>query len=136
MTVDNVWHVRGGYSFPLHRETYIELVIMYTRFDGDVASMTYLDSIDHQLDIGVNWYIRHNTFKVSARGQIVVATAANMKFAMEELRADFSATRVIGVKAVHGPASIVAMKNDHIANARRPDHPAKRPYPIGRTDMV
>jgi molybdate transport system substrate-binding protein len=34
--------------------------------------------------------------------QITVATAANMKFAMEDLRANFSSTNGIGVKAVYG----------------------------------
>jgi hypothetical protein len=58
MTRDNVWHVRGGYSFPLDSLKFIEPVVMYARFEGDAASMTYPNGIDHQLDIGVNWYIR------------------------------------------------------------------------------
>jgi molybdate transport system substrate-binding protein len=49
----------------------------------------------------------------STQAQIVVATASNMKFAMEELRADFSATRGIGVKAVYGSSGklVTQIKN-------------------------
>jgi molybdate transport system substrate-binding protein len=48
-----------------------------------------------------------------APAQIVVATAANMKFAMEELRVDFSSTNGIEVKAVYGSSGklVTQIKN-------------------------
>jgi molybdate transport system substrate-binding protein len=48
-----------------------------------------------------------------AQAQIVVATAANMKFAMEELRADFSSKNGIEVKAVYGSSGklVTQIKN-------------------------
>jgi molybdate transport system substrate-binding protein len=48
-----------------------------------------------------------------AHAQIVVATAANMKFAMEELRADFSTAKKIEVKAVYGSSGklVTQIKN-------------------------
>jgi hypothetical protein len=65
VTMDKVWHIRGGYSFPLPKDMFIEPSVMYTRFDGDSASMTYPGGVDHQLDIGVNWYVNKNALKVS-----------------------------------------------------------------------
>jgi len=52
-------------------------------------------------------------FYQAAYSQITVATAANMKFAMEELRADFSTTRGIAVKAVYGSSGkiVTQIKN-------------------------
>ena len=52
-------------------------------------------------------------FYQAAYSQITVATAANMKFAMEELRADFSTTRSITVKAVYGSSGklVTQIKN-------------------------
>jgi molybdate transport system substrate-binding protein len=49
----------------------------------------------------------------SAQAQIVVATAANMKYAMEELRADFSTSKKIEVKAVYGSSGklVTQIKN-------------------------
>ncbi len=49
----------------------------------------------------------------SAQAQIVVATAANMKFAMEELRADFSSIKRTEVKAVYGSSGklVTQIKN-------------------------
>jgi molybdate transport system substrate-binding protein len=48
-----------------------------------------------------------------AQAQIVVATAANMKFAMEELRTDFSSAKGIEVKAVYGSSGklVTQIKN-------------------------
>ena len=65
VTMDKVWHVRGSYSFPLPSDMFLEPSVMYTRFDGDAASMTYPSGIDSQLDVGVKWYINKNGFKVS-----------------------------------------------------------------------
>jgi molybdate transport system substrate-binding protein len=49
----------------------------------------------------------------TAQAQIVVATAANMKFAMEELRADFSLKNGIEVKGVYGSSGklVTQIKN-------------------------
>jgi molybdate transport system substrate-binding protein len=52
-------------------------------------------------------------FYQAAYSQITVATAANMKFAMEELRADFSSTKGTAVKAVYGSSGklVTQIKN-------------------------
>jgi molybdate transport system substrate-binding protein len=49
----------------------------------------------------------------SAHAQIIVATAANMKFAMEELRTTYSAANGIEVKAVYGSSGklVTQIKN-------------------------
>ena len=52
-------------------------------------------------------------FQQVGYSQITVATAANMKFAMEELRVDFSAIKGIEVKAVYGSSGklVTQIKN-------------------------
>ena len=39
---------------------------MYTEFDGSSASTLYPSGIDHILDMGLNWYINKNNFKIAA----------------------------------------------------------------------
>jgi molybdate transport system substrate-binding protein len=52
-------------------------------------------------------------FYQTAHSQIIVATAANMKYAMDDLRADFYSTKGIEVKAVYGSSGklVTQIKN-------------------------
>ena len=52
-------------------------------------------------------------FYQTVYSQLTVATAANMKYAMEELRTDFSGANKIGVKAVYGSSGklVTQIKN-------------------------
>jgi len=103
VTLDKVWHVRGGYSFPLPRDMFIEPTVMYTRFDGDSASMTYPAGIDHQLDAGINWYINKNAFKVSVHyinqdGQAKSMYTTGLSNGVQKVRDDFIALAIqIGI---------------------------------------
>jgi hypothetical protein len=62
---DHVWHVRGGYSFPILKTQFVEPSVMYTRFDGSDYSLEYQAGEDYILDAGLNWYIKKNNLKVS-----------------------------------------------------------------------
>ncbi len=103
VTVDKVWHVRGGYSFPLPRDMFIEPSLMYTRFDGDAASMIYPGGVDHQLDIGVNWYVNKNALKISTHyvsqdGRAKSMYTAGPSGGAQKVRDDFLALAVqIGI---------------------------------------
>lgn len=62
---DQVWHVRGGYSFPILKTQFIEPTLMYSRFEGESGSPVNTDGEDDVLDAGVNWYLQKNNLKVS-----------------------------------------------------------------------
>lgn len=64
--IDRVFHLRAGYSIPLPKDQFLEPAIMYTEFDGDAASTLYPRGIDHVLDMGLNWYLKKNNFKIAA----------------------------------------------------------------------
>jgi hypothetical protein len=63
---DRVFHLRAGYDIPLPKDQFIEPAIMYTEFDGASASTLYPSGIDHILDMGLNWYVNKNNFKIAA----------------------------------------------------------------------
>jgi hypothetical protein len=96
ITWDRVWHVRGGYSFPLWSGMFIEPTIMYTRFDGDAHSLLYPSGIDHQFDGGINWYINKNNLKVSLHyvkqgGQAKSSYTSGLSNGVQKVRDDFLA---------------------------------------------
>jgi hypothetical protein len=76
---------------------------MYTRFDGDAASMTYPGGVDHQLDIGVNWYVNKNALKVSTHyvaqgGQAKSSYTTGLSSGAQKVRDNFLALAVqIGI---------------------------------------
>jgi hypothetical protein len=100
---DKVWHLRGGYSFPLPSDMFVEPSVMYTRFEGDSASMAYPAGLDHQLDLGVNWYINKNALKVSLHyvsqdGRAKSNYTTGLKNGVQKVRDDFLALAVqIGI---------------------------------------
>jgi hypothetical protein len=62
---DRVYHIRAGYDIALPKEQFIEPTLMYTEFVGDAVSVLYPGGEDHILDVGVNWYINKNNFKIA-----------------------------------------------------------------------
>jgi hypothetical protein len=99
VTNDHVWHVRGGYSIPVMAKMFIEPSAMYTRFDGDANSMTYPGGIDHQLDVGLNWYVNKNNTKISAHyikqgGQAKSAYTSGLNNGLQKFRDNFLALAV------------------------------------------
>ncbi|HKP97804.1 MAG TPA: porin [Fibrobacteria bacterium] len=62
---DQVWHVRGGYSFPILAAQFLEPTVMFSRFEGDESSPINTSGEDQVLDAGLNWYVQKNNLKVS-----------------------------------------------------------------------
>jgi hypothetical protein len=62
---DRVYHIRGGYDFPLSKGQFLEPAIMYTKFTGDAKSTVYPGGVDEILDAGLNWYIKKNDLKIA-----------------------------------------------------------------------
>jgi hypothetical protein len=63
--IDKVYHLRGGYDFPILKGQFIEPALMYTKFIGDAKSAVYANGVDEIIDAGVNWYIKKNNLKIA-----------------------------------------------------------------------
>lgn len=62
---DQVWHVRGGYSFLILKTQFVEPTLMYSRFDGEKSDPTNSGGSDKVLDAGLNWYVQKNNLKIT-----------------------------------------------------------------------
>jgi hypothetical protein len=63
--LDQVWHIRGGYSIPVFKAQFLEPTAMYSGFIGDKGSPVNTDGEDEVIDAGLNWYVQKNGLKVS-----------------------------------------------------------------------
>jgi hypothetical protein len=62
---DRVYHIRGGYAFPVAKDQFIEPAAMYSKFVGDAKSAVYPGGLDEIIDAGLNWYIKKNNLKIT-----------------------------------------------------------------------
>ncbi|GAF05629.1 porin [Saccharicrinis fermentans] len=59
------WHIRFAYNLMLGHE-FFEPVLTYDRFEGSGSKSVYnYVGDDHTLDVGVNWYLNKERFKLS-----------------------------------------------------------------------
>jgi hypothetical protein len=62
---DHVYHIRGGYAFPIAKGQFLEPAVMFSRFVGDTKSAIYPGGLDQVIDAGLNWYINKNNLQIA-----------------------------------------------------------------------
>lgn len=64
---DRVYSVYAGYSIPIGETQFLEPSALFSRFEGDPdgGSPVYNLGEDQVIDLGVNWYVKKNTLKLS-----------------------------------------------------------------------